>query len=79
MNRRPPPTVYVNGSPKEVVTRLYFDQVVRLAFGGVYVDDGAYAVTYSAPKAGRGRLMPRESITSEDGMTFEVRKISAEA
>ena len=77
MNRTPPPTVLINGTPKQMLPRLYFDQLVRSAFGGVFVDEGAYVITYDGPKAGRGTLKPRESIATEDGMTFEVTQRAA--
>ena len=69
--------VIVNGRSKEMLSRLYFDQLVRAAFGGVYVDDAKYTVTYEGAKSGKGKLLPQESIATEDGMTFEVAEVGA--
>ena len=66
--------VFVNGEEMEMLPRLYFAQVVRAAFGCVYIDDGAYTVTFVGDKAGRGTLKPREWIGTEDGMRFVVQE-----
>lgn len=72
MNRRPPHTIYVNDQPCEVLPRLEYGQLIKLAFG---VDDGRdYRVRWSMGDATTMTLKRDDGvvITVKDGMSFEV-------